>query len=108
MRVQQMNHVNLIGQMSTDPTFLEVEGGKKVARFSLSTKESYLDEQGNTKSLKNWHKVTAWGKWVPVLEQLGAKGQALAIEGRLRSRFYKKNGERKSFTEIEINDLVIL
>jgi|SRR5690554_6913333 len=108
MRVQEMNHVNLIGQMSSDPTFVEVQGGKKVVRFSLSTKESYLDEEGNTKNLRNWHKITAWGKWVPILEQLGAKGQALAIEGRLRSRFYKKNGERQSFTEIEINDLVIL
>ena len=108
MRVQQMNHVNLIGQMSSDPTFVELEGGKKVARFSLSTKETYLDAEGNTKNLKNWHRVTAWGKWVPVLEQLGAKGQALAIEGRLRSRFYNSNGQRQSFTEIEINDMVIL
>ncbi|PKR82134.1 single-stranded DNA-binding protein [Brumimicrobium salinarum] len=108
MRVQQMNHVNLIGQMTSDPTFVEMEGGKKIARFSLSTKETYLDAEGNTKNLKNWHRVTAWGKWVPVLEQLGSKGQALAIEGRLRSRFYNNNGQRKSFTEIEINDMVIL
>lgn len=108
MRVQQMNHVNLIGQMSSDPVFADLDSGKRVARFSLSTKESYLDENGNTKNSRNWHKVTAWGKWVPVLEQLGSKGQALAIEGRLRSRFFKKNGERQSFTEIEINDLVIL
>jgi len=108
MRVQQMNHVNLIGQMSSDPTFVEMEGGKKIARFSLSTKETYLDEEGNTKNLKNWHRVTAWGKWVPVLEQLGSKGQALAIEGRLRSRYYNSNGQRQSFTEIEINDMVIL
>src|SRR5690554_3025704 len=108
MRVQQMNHVNLIGQMSSDPTFVKLDSGKRIARFSLSTKESYLDENGETKNTRNWHKITAWGKWVPVLEQLGSKGQALAIEGRLRSRFFNKNGERKSFTEIEINDLVIL
>ena len=107
MRIQQMNHVNLIGQMSSEPTFVEM-GGKKIARFSLSTKETYLDDEGNTKDSKNWHQVTAWGRWVPILEQLGAKGQALAIEGRLRSRFYNTNGKRQSFTEIEINDLVIL
>lgn len=108
MRVQQMNHVNLIGQMSSDPTFVEMEGGKKIVRFSLSTKETYLDDEGNTKASKNWHRVTAWGRWVPILEQLGEKGQALAIEGRLRSRFYNTNGKRQSYTEIEINDLVIL
>ena len=109
MTINQMNHVNLIGQMSSDPKFIELKDGKRIARFSLSTKETYLDDEGQTKSVNNWHNVTAWGKWVPVLEQLGNKGQALAIEGKLRSRFYNnKSGQKKSFTEVEINDLVIL
>lgn len=110
MTVQEMNHVNLIGQMSSDPKFVELKDGKRIARFSLSTRETYLDDEGNTKNINNWHRVTAWGKWVPVLEQLGSKGQALAIEGRLRSRFYNniQTGQRQSFTEVEINDMVVL
>ena len=109
MLVTQMNHVNLIGQMSSEPKVVILENGKRIAKFSLSTRETYLDEEGNTKHVNNWHRVTAWGKWVSVLEQLGAKGQALAIEGKLRSRFYQsKSGERQSVTEVEINDLVIL
>ena len=109
MTVNQMNHVNLIGQMSSDPKFVELKDGNRIARFSLSTRETYLDDEGNTKNINNWHRVTAWGKWVPVLEQLGTKGQALAIEGRLCSRFFNsKQGQRKSFTEVEINDLVVL
>lgn len=108
MNVQQMNHVNLIGQMVSDPKFMSNKEGQKIVKFSLSTKETYLDAEGNTKSHKNWHRITAWGKWVPVLEQLGSKGQALAIEGRIMSRFFNTNGQRKSFTEIEINDMVIL
>lgn len=109
MTINQMNHVNLIGQMSSDPKFVELKDGKRIARFSLSTRETYLDDEGETKSINNWHNVTAWGKWVPVLEQLGNKGQALAIEGKLRSRFYNsKTGKKQAFTEVEINDLVIL
>lgn len=109
MTINQMNHVNLIGQMSSDPKFVELKDGKRIARFSLSTRETYLDDEGQTKSVNNWHNVTAWGKWVPVLEQLGNKGQALAIEGKLRSRFYNsKTGKKQAFTEVEINDLVIL
>lgn len=109
MTVSQMNHVNLIGQMSSDPKVIELNDGKKIARFSLSTNETYLDEEGNMKNIQNWHRVTAWGKWVQVLEQLGRKGQALAIEGKLRSRFFQDpSGGRKAFTEVEINDLIIL
>lgn len=108
MRVQEMNFVNLIGQMTSDPKISQTQEGRRVARFSLSTKESYLDADGNVKELKNWHRVSAWGKWVPILEQLCEKGQPLAIEGRLRSRFFSQGGKRQAITEIEINDLVIL
>ena len=109
MKVTQMNHVNLIGLMSSDPKVVQTNDGRKIAKFSLSTTETYLDDDGNSKDVKNWHRVMAWGKWASVLEQLGSKGQALAIEGKLRSRFFQtKAGEKKSVTEIEINDLVIL
>jgi single-strand DNA-binding protein len=107
--INQMNHVNLIGLMTNAPKVVELENGRRIARFSMSTKETYLDDEGKTKHVNNWHMVTAWGKWVSVLEELGAKGQALAIEGKLRSRFYKgKDGGSKSVTEVEINDLIIL
>lgn len=108
MNVQQMNHVNLIGQMASDPKFINTEKGQRIVKFSLSTKETYLNADGQTKSHNNWHRITAWGKWVPVLEKLGTKGQGLAIEGRIMSRFFNTNGQRKSFTEIEVNDMVIL
>lgn len=108
MRVREMNHVNLIGKMSSDPRIVTTQEGKKTVQFFLSTKETYLDEKGNTKASKNWHRVSAWGKWVPVMEKFCSKGQSLAIEGRLRSRFYNKNGVYQSYSEIEVNDLVIL
>ena len=109
MTISQMNHVNLIGQMSSDPKVIYLKNGQRVAQFSVSTRETYLNDEGETKNINNWHRVRAWGKWVQVLEQLGSKGQALAIEGKLRSRFYKsKTGEKKSITEVEVNDLVLL
>lgn len=107
--VRQMNHVNLIGQMTSEPQVVVLDNGRKIARFSMSTRETFLDDEGHTKQVNNWHRVTAWGKWVNILEQLGSKGQALAIEGKLRSRFYQsKSGQRQSVTEVEINDLIIL
>jgi single-strand DNA-binding protein len=103
-----MNYVNLVGKMSSNPKVLELQDGKKIAQFTMSTKEPYLDKDGNSKFRKNWHRVTAWGRWVQVLEVLGQEGIGLAIEGRLVSRFYNQGGERKHHTEVEINDLVIL
>ena len=103
-----MNHVNLIGKVCSAPRIVELPNGRKIAQFTLSTKEMYLDELGETKSRSNWHRLTAWGKWVRVLEELGKEGMDLAVEGKLVTRFYQSKGEKKFISEVEINDLVIL
>jgi single-strand DNA-binding protein len=104
-----MNHVNLIGKISSEPKVLELENGRKIAQFSLSTSEVYLDGEGNTKERKQWHRISAWGRWVSVLEKFGQKGLNLAVEGRLVSRFYKgKSGDRRFVVEVEVNDLILL
>lgn len=104
-----MNHVNLIGKISSDPKVICLGNGKKIAQFSMSTQETYLDSSGNVKKKNQWHRISAWGNWVSVLEELGEKGLSLAVEGKLVSRFYKDQaGDRKLITEVEVNDLIIL
>jgi len=103
-----MNHVNLIGKMSSTPRIVELDNGRKIAQFTMSTKEIVLNEKGEPKNHNNWHRMTAWGKWVKVLEELGAKGMDIAIEGKLITRFYSNNGQRKLVSEVEVNDLIIL
>ena len=96
-----MNHVNLIGKISSAPKVVELENGKRIAQFTLSTTEMYLDDKGNQKKKSYWHRLTAWGKWVSILDQH-------AIEGKLVSRFYREGQQRKYVFEIEVNDLTIL
>lgn len=103
-----MNYVNLIGKMSSEPRMMSLENGKKMMNFSLKTEETYLDKDGNPRKRSQWHRISAWGKWCTVVEQLGAKGMNMAVEGRLISRFYKTpKGENRMITEIEVNDLVL-
>ncbi len=103
-----MNHVNLIGKMTSQPRFYELKNGRKIAQFTLATKETYLDAEGKSKNKNHWHRVAAWGRWVQVLKELSYDGMELAIEGKLTSRFYHKGGEKKFIQEVEVNDLVIL
>lgn len=108
-QILHMNHVNIIGKISSDPKVSLLPGGRKVVNFSLSTKEQYLDKEGNLRVKQDWHRMTAFGRWVSVLEELCTKGINVAVEGRLVSRFYRtESGERKMFSEIEVNDLIIL
>ena len=104
---RKMNHVNLIGKVCTAPRIYELPNGRKIARFTLQTSETYLDEEGNTKSRKYKHLMSAWGLWTKVLEGTG-KNLELAIEGKLISRFYIRNGQKHFVSEVEVNDLIIL
>ncbi len=103
-----MNHVNLIGKLSSDPKIIQLENGKRIAQFTLTTKEQYLDETGNVKSKSQWHRISAWGKWVKVLEELCEKGMQVAVEGKLVTHFYSAQGAKKTQVEVEANDIIIL
>lgn len=103
-----MNHVNLIGKVCSTPKIVELENGRKIAHFTMSTNETFLDEKGNTKRKNHWHKITAWGKWVTILEELVTSEMNLAVEGKLITRFYTKSGVKSHISEVEVNDLIIL
>jgi single-strand DNA-binding protein len=103
-----MNYVNLIGKARSAARFIELDNGKKVVKFTMSTKETYFDEKGKSKSRDTWHTLTAWGNWIKVLEEVELKGTNLAIEGKIVSRFYKAGGIPKLISEIEINDLTLI
>lgn len=106
--MNDLNHVNLIGKLSSTPKIVELENGLRIAKFTLSTKEQYLDVNGKTKTRRYWHALSAWGRWVKVLEELGNVGSALAIEGKLVTRFYQSKGQRKMVSEVEVNDIVVM
>jgi single-strand DNA-binding protein len=108
-QIMHLNHVNMIGKISSDPIIAILPGGRKVANFSIATKEHYLDKEGNLQVKQDWHRLSAFGRWVSILEELCSKGVNVAVEGKLVSRFYKtEGGEKKMFSEIEVNDLIIL
>lgn len=104
----KMNHVNLIGKMTSVPRYYEHPSGRKVAQFTMSTSETYLDEEGNTKKKDHWHRISAWGRWVRVMEELAQVGMEIAVEGKLTTRFYHRDGEKRFISEVEVNDMVIL
>lgn len=107
-RPMHMNHVNIIGRVANAPRFYTNKEGRRIARLTLRTTEHYLDEDGNTKQKSHWHRVSAWGRWVKVIEELVGEGSDIAIEGKLLTRFFFQNGQRQYISEIEVNDLVII
>lgn len=103
------NKVQLIGNLGGTPDIRTLDSGKKMARFSMATNESYRNASGEKVSETQWHNLVAWGKVAEIAERFLAKGREVAVEGRLVSRSYNdKEGNKKYVTEIQVNELLLL
>jgi len=103
------NKVQLIGNLGNDPEIVNLDSGKKLAKFSIATNETYKNNKGERVTDTQWHNVVAWGKTAKVIENYVTKGKEVAIEGKLTSRSYEtKQGEKRYLTEIVCNELLLL
>lgn len=103
------NCVNLIGFVGGPPEVKNTENGKKLARFSIATNETYRNSKGEKVKETTWHSMIAWGKIADIVEKYLNKGSEVAIEGKLINRSYTdKEGTKKYISEIQINELLLL
>ncbi|MGV6830390.1 MAG: single-stranded DNA-binding protein [bacterium] len=102
------NKVQLIGNLGNDPEIKNLDSGKKLAKFAIATNESYKNAQGEKITDTQWHNVIVWGKTAEIVERYLTKGKEVAIEGKLTSRSYEKDGEKRYVTEIVCNELLML
>ena len=103
------NSVQLIGRLGKDPEVKSYGENKKRAAFSIATSESYKNQKGEKVEETQWHNIVIWGKLAGVAEKYLKKGAEVAIEGKLVHRTFETDkGEKKFFTEITVNDFVML
>jgi single-strand DNA-binding protein len=103
------NKVQLIGNLGNAPEIKNTDNGKKVARFSMATNESYKKENGERVTETQWHNLVAWGKVAELAEQFLNKGSEIAIEGKLTHRDYTdKDGIKRYITEVVVNEILLL
>lgn len=103
------NKVQLIGNVGQEPTITDLESGKKVAKISLATNESYKNNSGEKVTDTQWHNLVAWGKTAEIVEKYVSKGKEIAIDGKLTSRSYDdKEGNKRYVTEVVVSEILLL
>lgn len=103
------NKVQLIGNLGNAPEVKNTENGKKLARFSMATNETYRGRTGEKITETTWHNVVAWGKVADIAEKFLTKGKEVAIEGKLINRSYTdKDGIKRYVTEIQVNEVLLI
>lgn len=104
-----INKVYLIGRVGRDPEIKTLSSGATIATFSLATSEKWTDKETGEKNEKTeWHRCTAWRKLAEIISQYVAKGSLIYVEGKLQTRSWEKDGEKRYATEILVNNMQML
>jgi single-strand DNA-binding protein len=103
------NKVSLIGRLGVQPEVVNLDSGRKLARFTLATNENYKNKNGEWQSITQWHTINAWGKLAELVQKLLTKGQEIVVEGKLVNQSYEnKNGEKRFTTIVEATEFLVL
>src|SRR2546422_6502336 len=96
-----VNKVILVGNLGKDPEVRFTPSGRAVAKFSLATTDSWMDQESGRQERTEWHNIVVWGKQAENCGQYLAKGRQVYIEGAIRSRSYDdKEGNKRYITEV--------
>ena len=94
-----VNSVTLIGRVGKDIEAKDVNGAK-CATFTLALSEKYKDKNGEVKENTEWLTIVTWRNTAEVCEKYVKKGDLICVLGKIRTRSYEVNGEKRYVTEI--------
>jgi single-strand DNA-binding protein len=93
------NIVIVDGALGRDPEIKTTTTGKSVANFSVAVENGY----GAAKKEPFWFNVTAWNELADLAGRELSKGSKLTVYGRLTTRSWEKDGQKRTVTEIVAN-----
>jgi single-strand DNA-binding protein len=95
-----LNKVFLIGRLTRDPELKSLPSGVKVSNFSLATNRRYKDKDDNWQEASEFHNIVVFGRQAETTSQYLNKGSMALIEGRLQTRSWESDGQKKYMTEV--------
>lgn len=102
-----VNKVIIVGRLGQDPETKAVGQGATVTRLNVATSESWVKD-GQKQERTEWHRIVVWGKLAEICGKYLAKGRQVYVEGRLQTRSWEDNGQKKYSTEIVANTVQFL
>lgn len=105
---RSFNQVVLMGNLTRDPELRSTPNGQSVCSFSLALNRSYKGADGNWQEATDYVDVTAWGALGERVAQYVTKGRPVLVSGRLQSRSWEQDGQKRSKVEVVANDVTFL
>nr|DAD67170.1 MAG TPA: single strand binding protein [Podoviridae sp. ctRkj24] len=97
-----MNHFVGIGRLTRDPEVRYTQSGKACAKFTLAIDRR---KSGDGNQQADFIQCVAWEKTAEIISQYCAKGKKIAVEGRIQTRSYEKDGRKYYVTEVVVQSM---
>jgi single-strand DNA-binding protein len=105
---RSINQVMLMGNLTRDPELRTIPSGQAVCSFSLALNRSYKGADGNWQEATDYIDVVAWGPLGERVAQYLSKGRRCFVQGRLQSRSWEQDGQKRSKVEVQASDVTFL
>ena len=105
---RSLNQVTLMGNLTRDPELRQTPNGQNVTSFSLALNRSYKDASGEWQEATDYIDIVCWGPLAERVAQYLSKGRRCLVQGRLQSRSWEQDGQKRSKVEVLANDVTFL
>jgi single-strand DNA-binding protein len=105
---RSLNQVTLMGNLTRDPELRQTPNGQTVTNFSLALNRSYKDQSGEWQEVTDYIDIVCWGPLAERVAQYLSKGRRCLVQGRLQSRSWEQEGQKRNKVEVLANDVTFL
>lgn len=105
---RSVNQVILMGNLTRDPELRQTPSGQSVCSFSLALNRAYKAQNGEWQEATDYIDIVCWGPLAERVSQYLSKGRRALVQGRLQSRSWEQEGQKRSKVEVLANDVTFL
>jgi single-strand DNA-binding protein len=95
-----LNKALVIGNLTRDPELKSLPSGIAVTTFSVATNRVWKDKSGAKQESADYHNIVVFGRQAETTSQYLSKGSSVLVEGRMQTRSWEADGQKKYRTEI--------
>ena len=101
-----MNKVCLIGRITRDPELRYTSSNIPSVRFTLAVNRTFQNQNGEREA--DFINIVAWRNQAENVKKYVSKGSLVAVEGRIQTGSYDKDGQKVYTTDVVADNVQFL
>ena len=101
-----LNQVVLVGRLTSDPEIITTENGKKMSTINIAVQRSYKNMDGLYET--DFIRCILWNGVASSTHEYCHSGDIVGVKGRLQTRSYEKDDEKKYVMEVIADKVTFL